>query len=55
MVLQRGKLNLRTLEMFERTGHAALEQRIAELGIVRWTPPLLKSSRDGCFDKPPRW
>lgn len=56
-VIELGKLNPRVLDMFERDcgEHERLRAAIAELGIRRWTPPLLKTGRGGPlgYTKPP--
>ncbi len=54
-VIELGKLNLRVLQLFEETEHAALLEAIAGLGIRRWTPPLLPTSRGGPlgYSRPP--
>lgn len=54
-VIELGKLTPRVLDLFEATEHEALASRVAELGIRRWTPPLLPTSRNGPlgYSKPP--
>ena len=54
-VIELGKLNLRVLELFEETEHEALLAAIRGLGIRRWTPPLLPTSRGGPlgYGRPP--
>jgi hypothetical protein len=47
LVLEKGKLTPRVLEMFEQTEHELLLQCIEAAGIRRWTPPLLPTTRNG--------
>lgn len=54
-VIELGKLNPRVLQLFEETEHEALLEAIQGLGIRRWTPPLLPTSRGGPlgYSRPP--
>ena len=47
LVIQKGKLNPRVLEMFERTEHESLLAIIAQLSIVRWSAPLVPTTQNG--------
>lgn len=47
LVLDKGKLTPKVLDMFEALEHDTLLQQISELNIHRWTPPLLPTSRNG--------
>lgn len=53
-VIEQGRLTPKVLDLFERTQHEAVTERVAALGIRRWTPPLLPTTRDGPlgFSKP---
>ncbi|KAI3425913.1 hypothetical protein D9Q98_007885 [Chlorella vulgaris] len=54
-VLAQGKLTPKVLELFERTEHELLTERIAGMGIRRWTPPRLPSTQNGWlgYSRPP--
>lgn len=46
-MLEKGKLTPRVLEVFEAAGSEAVMRRVAELGVKKWIPPLLPTTRNG--------
>lgn len=54
-VIQLGKLCPRVLDLFERTEHEALLAQVQAMGIRKWTPPLVPTSRGGPlgYSRPP--
>ena len=58
-VLQRivgnGKLTPRLLHVFEAAEQQAVLNRVKQLGISSWTPPLIKDSRGDYLGQKRRW
>lgn len=46
-VLEKGKLTPRVLDVFEAAGSEAVMRRVAELGVKKWIPPLLPTTKNG--------
>ena len=46
-VIELGKLTPKVLEVFQRTGHEALLERVAAMGIKSWIAPVLPIGTGG--------
>lgn len=55
-IVASGKLTPRLLQAFEDVGSESIDLRIKELGISKWTPPLIADTRDRWLGRrPPLW
>lgn len=54
-ILQKGKLTPRLLEVFERAESDAIDARIVQLHIKKWTPPLIKDDNEWPGKRNWRW
>jgi hypothetical protein len=45
-IVAKGKLNPRLLSYFEKAEQEAVLERVKQLGISNWTPPLIQDHRN---------
>jgi len=45
-IVAKGKLTPRLLKYFEKAEQEAVLERVKQLGISKWTPPLIKDHRN---------